>query len=319
MKAAERLARDLGAHIDESMGAARSAPAGLAGAPPIGPPVHGGPTQYQGCARVKDALAIEVDRIIPDPNQPRKEFDPDDLAHLAASLKDRGQLQPIRVRWDGAAERWVIIAGERRWRAAVLAGLPTLTCIETKGTPSDEEILEDQLVENCLRIDLKPIEQAYAFKALLDRRGCSYRQLAASLHISHQAVVRALALLGLPDDVQDRVTAGQLAPSVAYEVSRLEDPDKQRAVAQEIVTRNLNREEAVATIRKRAGRSSRPGAGKGRAGHSSARSTTRTYRTSQGKVEVTVPRRTARPEDLLAALEEAAGQARDELGSSEAA
>ncbi len=267
MKAADRISERLGAYIDESMGAARPAGAGGAFPTPGAGVVHGGPDKYQGAARIKDALAIEVERIVPDSNQPRKDFDQDALAELAASLKARGQLQPIRVRWDEGLGKWVVIAGERRYRAALQAGLPTLACIEAKGPLTEDDILEDQLVENCLREDLKPIEQAKAFKALLQRRGCSYRQLAESLHISHQAIVRALALLDLPEDLQGRVEAGKLAPSVAYEVSRLEGPDQQREVAARVVEEGLNRAEATDVVRRAVGKSARPkgrGAGKAR-------------------------------------------------------
>src|SRR6185312_3212783 len=104
------------------------------------------------------------------PEQPRKDFEPQALADLAASLKDRGQLQPIRVRWDEGSGRWLIVAGERRWRAAQMAGMTAMLCVEAKGAQTPDDILEDQLVENCLRADLAPLEQARAFKALVDRR-----------------------------------------------------------------------------------------------------------------------------------------------------
>ena len=103
---------------------------------------------------------IAVENLRPDPVQPRREFDDDDLHRLADSLKVRGQLQPIRVRWDQPSGSWVIVSGERRWRAAGMAGLPTLACVEAKGGPLRRKtILEDQLVENCLRSDLKPVEE----------------------------------------------------------------------------------------------------------------------------------------------------------------
>ena len=97
-------------------------------------------------------------------------------------------------------------------------------CIEATEPQTEDEILEDQLVENCLREDLKPIEQARAFKALIDRRGCSIRQLAESLHVSNQSIVYALGLLDLPVGVQDDVEAGRLAPSTAYEANKARRP-----------------------------------------------------------------------------------------------
>jgi ParB family transcriptional regulator, chromosome partitioning protein len=298
MKAADRISERLGAYIDESMGAARPAGAGDGAGEAFPTPgasvVHGGPDKYQGAARIKDALAIEVERIVPDPNQPRKDFDQDALAELAASLKARGQLQPIRVRWDEGLGKWIVIAGERRYRAALQAGLSTLACIEAKGPLTEDDTLEDQLVENCLREDLKPIEQAKAFKALLQRRRYSYRQLAESLHISHQAIVRALALLDLPEDIQGRVEAGELAPSVAYEVSRLEDSDQQREVAARVVEEELNRAEATEVVRRAAGKSAKP---KGR-GAGKARKVT--FRTSPGP-KITVEFRKGLDDELILA------------------
>jgi ParB family chromosome partitioning protein len=250
MKSAESLMARLGGNMAESMAPANGAPVA-----PVPGVLHGEAGKYKGAARLKDALSIKVDQIIPDPDQPRKDFDPERLAELAASLKARGQLQPIRVRWDQAAGRWVIIAGERRYRAAIMAGLPTLVCIEATGQQAPEDVLEDQLVENCLRTDLLPIEQAQAFRALMDRRGWSYRQLGAALHLSSSHITKVLALLDLPEDLQARVTTGELAPSVAYEVSRLESPEQQRAVAARVVDEGLTRSEATEAVRQVASRS----------------------------------------------------------------
>ena len=149
-------------------------------------------------------------------------------------------------------------------------------------------------MENCLREDLKPIEQAKAFKALLQRRGYSYRQLAESLHISHQAIVRALALLDLPEDLQGRVEAGELAPSVAYEVSRLKGSDQQREVATRVVEEELNRAEATEVVRRAAGKSAKP---KGR-GAGKARKVT--FRTSPGP-KITVEFRKGLDDELILA------------------
>lgn len=245
MKATESLMARLGSNMAESMAPANGAPVA-----PVPGAVPGGTEKYKGAARLKDALVIRLEQIVPDPNQPRKEFDQDQLAELAESLKARGQLQPIRVRWDQDAARWVIISGERRYRAAALAGLPTLVCVEATRPLTADDILEDQLVENCLRSDLKPIEQAQSFKALIARRGWSYRQLGTALNLSSAHITRVMALLELPDDLQARVTDGELAPSVAYEVSRLDDPDAQREVAARVVAEGLNRSEAAEVVRK---------------------------------------------------------------------
>jgi ParB family chromosome partitioning protein len=314
MSGIERFTSRLGGNIRESMGAAGSTGAG---GPLPAAPTAAGPSQYHGVTRPKDALTIPLDRIVPDPDQPRKEFDEGPLAELAASLKTRGQLQPIRVRWSAEVDRWVIVAGERRYRAALMAGLASLVCVEAKWTMTPEEILEEQLVENALREDLRPIEQARAFKALVDRRGCSYRQLAESLNISHMAITRALNLLTLPAAVQERIESGQLAPSVAYEVSKLEDPEAQREVAARVVAEGLSRAETVEAVRKAAIRP-RAGASKGR-GAKPRKVTERVIRTPLGS-RVTVENRKGLDG---AAIRDALRQALDlveaELGDDQAA
>ena len=149
--------------------------------------------QREGRRRLEGGALIRVDRLIRDPHQPRTEFDEEGLRRLALSLKDRGQLQPIRVRWDEAEGHYVVVTGERRWRAAQLAGLEALACVVMTSPVAAEDLLEDQLIENCLREDLKPIEQARAYKSLMDSRGLSQRQLAERLQIGHPAIAKALA------------------------------------------------------------------------------------------------------------------------------
>ena len=162
-------------------------------------------------AKSKNAIEVPLDKIVPDPDQPREEFEPESLERLAESLKTRGQLQPIRVRWDEAQGKYVLICGERRWRAARIAGIATMSCVVSEGPIDAGELLALQLVENCLREDLRPIEQAKAFKSLMDRNGWSGNQAAKALGIAQPTVVRALALLDLPEPVQDQVEQGTLA------------------------------------------------------------------------------------------------------------
>ena len=240
MKAVEKLTASLGANIQESMGSVLLDGAGER--TPAGPTLAA-PDRYQGLQRVKGAFQIPPDRLAPDPNQPRKEFAPESLAQLAQSLQERGQLQPIRVRWDGALERWVIIAGERRWRAAVQAKLPMVTAVEASGPLTEAEILEEQLIENCLREDLKPIEQAKAYQALLTSRGLSQRQLAERLRISQATIARSLALLHLPDELQASVESGELAPNAAYQLSKVADPAEQQQLARASIEGRLKRDE----------------------------------------------------------------------------
>lgn len=249
MKTADKLAARLGANIDESMGAKR----GQAGAAGPRPAVTGqGPAvddRYAGSSRLKKAFSIPVSRIIADPNQPRKTFEAQELSDLADSLRARGQLQPIRVRWDEHLKTWIIVTGERRWRAAGLAGLAELDCVEDAAGKGEAELLEDQLVENCLRADLPPVEQAMAYRKLLDAKGCSVRQLAETLSVSHQSVLRALKLIELPDEVKAEVDGGAIAPSVASELADVPEPAALIEIARKIIDEKLNRNDAVREIR----------------------------------------------------------------------
>jgi ParB family chromosome partitioning protein len=258
LNAANKLLSRFGANMGESMGdvkpGAGGIPAGLTAAPA---------GQYAGCTRIKDALSIEVDRVSPDPDQPRKEFDPVALEELAGSLKARGQLQPIRVRWDAVTERWIIVAGECRWRASRLAGLTHIQAIEARGAADPDTILEDQLVENCLREDLKPIEEAHAYRALMNRRGWSYSELGGFLNISKGKISKALALLDLPEQAQALVEEGKLAPHAAYEISRLDD-DLAEKLAREVVETRMTAEDVASRVRELRPRSKGKVSAKGR-------------------------------------------------------
>nr|WP_303652951.1 ParB/RepB/Spo0J family partition protein [Paludisphaera mucosa] len=197
-----------------------------------------------------DVAVIETGRIQPDTDQPRTEFDPEALERLAESLKTRGQLQPIQVRWDEGRGAYVIILGERRWRAAQLAGLATIRAVIRDGTLGDKEKLALQLVENCLREDLSPMEQARAFRSLMDRQGWTQEKLSEELAVSRTAIVRALSLLKLPAEIQDRVEQGGLAPSAAHEIAKLEDPTEQVRLAEETVRQGLGQKDLAARVKR---------------------------------------------------------------------
>src|SRR4051812_23678731 len=199
-----------------------------------------GPDPFDGRKQLREACAIRLDRIVADPDQPRKEFDPESLDQLAGSLKARGQLQPIRVRWDQGRGVYVVVVGERRWRAARFAGLETVSCVVVGGTPTATDVLEDQLVENALREGLKPVEQAEAFQTLMRSLDLTQQGLATKLQISQTTVSQALDLLKLAAPVQARVDAGELAPSVAYQISKVDDPEAQRELANRVVSEGLN-------------------------------------------------------------------------------
>lgn len=177
--------------------------------------------------RTFGTLAIE--NVIPDPEQPRTEFDAGEIERLAESIRDKGQLHPIRVRWSEQHERWIIISGERRYRATKLAGLPSIECHFQDGELSKTDILEQQLIENLLREDLKPIEEAKAFDQLLQLNGWTGKELAEAICVNPSKITRALALLKLPLDIQQQVEEGTLSSRAAYELSKLDSDEQRRA------------------------------------------------------------------------------------------
>ncbi len=235
--------------------------------------------------------------VIPDPDQPRVDFSDDAIDRLAQSIHDKGQLSPIRVRWSAELEKWVIISGERRWRATRHAGLPTIDCFFHEGELSKSEILEQQLIENLLREDLSPVEEARAFDALMELNQWNGKQVAEALRIPPSKVSRVLAILDLPPDIQQSIDAGHIAPRTAYELSKLDNADAQRELADKAASGRLSLEDASRAVRQRKGKP-KP----------AARGTRQTFLTENGwKVIVSVNRKGSYDEveqALASALEE---------------
>ncbi len=147
----------------------------------------------------------------------------------------------------------MLITGERRFRAATEAGLSHLSCVVHDGTLTDESRVEMQLMENACRRDLKPVEQGAAFKRLMDLRGWSQAELAASLKIHQTTVTHALGLLTLPEPVQAVVDSGMLPKSTAYAIAtKIDDPVQQLKVAARVIEEDLSRDEAVKVVREAA-------------------------------------------------------------------
>ena len=198
---------------------------------------------------------VDVSQVVPDPDQPRAEFSDDALDRLSASIRDHGQLAPIRVRWSAGLGKWVIIAGERRWRATRRAGLAAIDCVFVDGELSRGELLSQQLIENLLREDLRPVEEARAFRELIALNGWTGKQLADALRVPPSKVSRTLALLDLPDDLQGRVEAGDLPARAAYEISKLPDDVQRRNLADAVQDRGLTVEDTRDAVSRRRGKS----------------------------------------------------------------
>ncbi|MBX3435800.1 MAG: ParB/RepB/Spo0J family partition protein [Pirellulales bacterium] len=182
---------------------------------------------------------IATERVAPDPDQPRTHFDEDAIARLASSLKMAGQLAPIHVRWSDERQLWLIIAGERRWRAAQLAGLTEVECCFREGPIDESEVLRLQLIENLVRENLRPMEEARGYQRLMQSHGFTGKQLAAELSVPESKVSRSLALLRLPTDIQSQVDDGRIAPRVAYEIAKAPTPSEQRRIASQAAAGQL--------------------------------------------------------------------------------
>jgi ParB family chromosome partitioning protein len=179
---------------------------------------------------------IPVEYLEPNPFQPRRRFDPEDLADLTASIKDKGVLQPIIVRRrKGEPNAYQIIAGERRWRAAQRAQLHEVPVIVRD--LSDAEALEIAIIENVQRADLNPIEEANGYQALLSQFGHTQEDLGRVIGKSRSHISNTLRLLGLPQKVQDYLSEGQLSAGHARSLITIADPE---GLAQEIVQQNLS-------------------------------------------------------------------------------
>ena len=179
-----------------------------------------------------------------------------------------------------------------------MAGLTSMSCVIMEGPVSPAELLSLQLVENMVREDLAPIEQAKAFRAVMDLNGWSTHDVARELAVDQSSVVRALKLLDLPAAVQDQVEQGTLPPATAYEVSKLDDPEEQAALAARVVAEGLSRAETVEAVRRASGR---PAKGKGRGVR---KPTTRVFRRVAGCTVTVENGRGLDPETVRAALVE---------------
>jgi ParB family transcriptional regulator, chromosome partitioning protein len=210
--------------------------------------------EKDGVAVNNQLVQVPVDKLMVDPNQPRRVWVQSKIDDMAASIAARGVLQPLRAIWDEERESWRIVTGESRWRAAKQAGLATVPCLPVEGSLSETDILSDQIVENHCRSDLRPLDLARAMSRLRKLKSCTAQDLAAELGISGASVTRAEALLTLPPDVQAMVDDGRLAESAAYELSRLKDEDAIRALAHQIVASRLNRDQVIEAVRLKVGK-----------------------------------------------------------------
>ena len=195
--------------------------------------------------RTPDQL-IPIEQIRPNPDQPRKQFDPAQLDDLVASIKEKGILQPLIVR--RVDQDYEIVAGERRWRAAQAAQLHELPVLVRDF--SDEEVLEVAIIENIQRADLNAIEEAAGYRQLMDRFGHTQEKMADALGKSRSHIANLLRLLQLPAGVQAYVIDGRLSAGHARALITSDDPE---ALAKQVVAKGLSVRATEALVKKSAG------------------------------------------------------------------
>ena len=209
-----------------------------------------GPESMADRPAPKAEATIAVDRISPNPDQPRRRFAPEALDELAASIEEKGIIQPLILRADPASPgQYQIVAGERRWRAAQKARLHEVPAIVRDF--DDTEVLEIAIIENIQRADLDAIEEAAGYRQLMDRFGHTQDQLAQALGKSRSHVANTLRLLGLPEEIQTMVAQGQLSAGHARALLTAEDPV---GLAREAVRKGMS----VREVERRAKSSSTP-------------------------------------------------------------
>lgn len=193
---------------------------------------------------------VSIDAIVPNPMQPRQKLDPEALEELAASIREHGLIQPLIVSQlaDAEAPRYQLIAGERRLEAAKLAGLTKVPVIIREATP--QEMLELALVENIQRADLNPLEQAAAYRHLMDDFGLTQEQVAERVGKSRVTVANSVRLLRLPDEIKNSLAQGHITEGHARAMLSLDESEEQRAIWKVILKRGLNVRQTEETVRR---------------------------------------------------------------------
>ncbi|MBI3442223.1 MAG: ParB/RepB/Spo0J family partition protein [Candidatus Sungbacteria bacterium] len=242
--------------------------------PPTGTPTVGAGTSAPLARSYEDHFTprrgeavfwIELEKIEPNPFQPRREFNEEALQDLARSIREHGVLQPILVTKReidtpaGLEVRYQLIAGERRWRASKLAGLSQIPAIIRRGVPDDRVRLELAIIENVQREDLNAIERARAYKQLIDEFHLVQREIAVRIGKSREAVANVLRLLSLPAEVQTALNTGAVTEGHARAILMAGDDQlKQLQVYRDIMSDNMSVRAAEAHARQVGGKTLTP-------------------------------------------------------------
>jgi ParB family chromosome partitioning protein len=193
-------------------------------------------------------MIVAIDTISPNPHQPRVQIDHTDLEALASSIRLHGVIQPIILARSDRPDRYTLVAGERRWRASRLAGLRSIPAVIMDVTP--QGLLELALVENLIRSDLAPLEEAQAYRRLIEDFGLTQADVAQRVGRSRVSVTNTLRLLLAPDVVKDALQSGQISEGHARALLSLPSAADQIAMLELVVEKHLNVRETEATVRR---------------------------------------------------------------------
>lgn len=194
----------------------------------------------------RETLTLNINLIDPNPDQPRKNFDEDALQELASSIKEHGLIQPIVVQKQG--DRYIIVAGERRWRASRKAGLKEVPVYIRDFTP--QELFEAALIENIQRQDLNPIEEAEAYSVLIQEYNLKQDEVADRVAKSRVAITNSLRLLNLDQKVRQLVVDGMISGGHARALLAIKDPEQQYTIAMKVFDERLNVRDTEKLIKK---------------------------------------------------------------------
>jgi ParB family transcriptional regulator, chromosome partitioning protein len=191
---------------------------------------------------------FDIDNIEPNPYQPRMHIDPEELIEIADSIREKGVIQPLIITQDKDSDKYFLIAGERRLRAAQLAGLKTVPVVIKESSP--QEMLELALIENIQRKDLNPLEEAYAYQQMIEEFGVSQDDIAKKVGLNRVTITNKIRLLTIPEEVKEDVLNEKLSEGHARALLGIKDETSLVAAADLVVKRDMSVRETEALVRK---------------------------------------------------------------------
>jgi len=191
---------------------------------------------------------FDITKIQPNPYQPRMQIDPQELIEIADSIRENGVIQPLIITKDKESDKYFLIAGERRLKAAQLAGLKTVPIVIKESSPL--EMLELALIENIQRKDLNPLEEAYAFQQMIEEFGISQDEIAQKIGLNRVTITNKIRLLTIPEEVKEDILNGKLSEGHARALLGLKDNTSLIAAADLVIKRGMSVRETEALVRK---------------------------------------------------------------------